>query len=158
MSVERRTPADSRTPAGGRLRGHMTPMIDIVFLLLIFFLLVPMPDAGQAYLTTNLPRFGGPNDAPSPGEPRAAEIALYVPEANADGVGIVLNKGRRFGRNFDGLLAALHELRHRGLPADYPVRIVPAGACRHKWVVRAFDVAVAARFNRIEFTVPAGRG
>lgn len=150
--------AERRPPAGGRLRGHMTPMIDIVFLLLIFFLLLPMPDAGQAYLTTNLPRYGGgADDAPPPGEPRAVEIELHVPQANQNDVGIVLNSGRRFGRNFDGLLAALQELRDRGLPADYPVRIIPAGACRHKWVVRAFDVAVAARFNRIEFTVPAGR-
>jgi biopolymer transport protein ExbD len=131
-------------------------MIDIVFLLLIFFLLLPMPEAGQAYLTTNLPPFGGPNDEPFPGEPRAVEIELHVPESNQDGVGIVLNRGRRFGRDFRGLLAALEDLRHRGLPADYPVRIAPEGACRHKWVVRAFDVAVAARFNRIEFAVPAG--
>jgi biopolymer transport protein ExbD len=133
-------------------------MIDIVFLLLIFFLLAPVHDAGQAYLTTTLPRFGSPNAGPPAPEYSAVAIELHVPESNQNDVGIVLNKGRRFGRDFGGLLAALQDLRRRGLPADYPVRIVPEGACRHKWVVRAFDVAVAARFNRIQFAVPHGRG
>lgn len=149
--------ADRCVPLDGRLRGHMTPMIDIVFLLLIFFLLLPMPEAGQAYLSTNLPRIGT-HDGTPPSKYAAVEIELHVPESNQDGVGIVLNKGRRFGQDFHRLLAALEDLRHRGLPADYPVRIAPEGACRHKWVVRAFDVAVAARFNRIQFAVPAGRG
>ncbi|MFO8012028.1 MAG: biopolymer transporter ExbD [Phycisphaerae bacterium] len=150
--------ADRHMPSRGRLRGHMAPMIDIVFLLLIFFLLAPLQDAGQAYLTTNLPRFEGPNVGLPPEEYRAVDIELRVPESNQDGVGIVLNHRRRFGQDFRGLLAALEHLRQRGLAADYPVRIAPAAACRHKWVVRAFDVAVAARFNRIQFTVPAGRG
>jgi len=144
--------------SGGGLRGHMTPMIDIVFLLLIFFLLSPMPDAGEAYLTTTLPRLGGPNERPAPRRFQNVNIQLHVPESNPDGVRIVLNQGRRFGQDFDGLRAALEDLRRRGLPADYPVRIAPAGACRHKWVVRTFDVAVAARFNRIHFAVPGYRG
>jgi len=142
-----------RTETGnrGRLRGYMTPMIDIVFLLLIFFLLSPSADPGRGYLTTNLPDLGpGPDDRIY----GAVEIELQVPEANTRDVAIVLNEGRRFGRNFEGLVAALADLRARGLPGDYPVLIRPWRACRHKWVVRAFDAAVAARFENVHFAVP----
>jgi biopolymer transport protein ExbD len=134
----------------------MTPMIDIVFLLLIFFLLSPTADAGRGYLTTNLPRTG-PNARPGiVDDRRAVLIELAAPGPNSGDVTIVLNRGRVFGRNFEGLLAALQDLRATGLAADQPVRIAPEGACRHKWVVRAFDVAVAARFTDIRFAVPYG--
>ena len=137
----------------GRLRGYMTPMIDIVFLLLIFFLLSPSDDPGQAYLTTNLPNLG---QSGLPGDEiyRAVEIELQVPEANTRDVVIVLKDGRCFGRNFEGLMAALADMRARGLPADHPVLIRPWMACRHQWVVRAFDTAVAARFENVHFAVP----
>ncbi len=139
------------TPSNTRLRGHVTPMIDVVFLLLIVFLLMPS-DEGRAYLTTGLPDLGVGEGAPPDYMP--VEIELRVPEANKEGVAIVLNHRRALGRDFRGLLAALEDLRARGLPAEHPVLIRPQWACRHKWVVRAFDVAVGARFANIQFAVP----
>ena len=37
----------------------MTPMIDVIFNLLIFFLLTSVLRGNEGYLTTNLPRDGG---------------------------------------------------------------------------------------------------
>jgi len=129
-------------------------MIDIVFLLLIFFLLSPSADPGQGYLTTNLPKSGQGGGPPPDIRYRAVEIELQAPEANTRDVVIVLKDGRCFGRNFAGLMAALADMRARGLPADHPVLIRPWMACRHRWVVRAFDAAVAARFENVHFAVP----
>jgi len=136
-----------------KIQPPMTPMIDIVFQLLIFFLLIPS-QAGEAYLTTNLPKTQGPVAGEKQTFVKHIKIELQVPEGDKEGVVIVLNENRNFGRNFEGLLAALQGLRDQGLPADHPVRISPWMACRHKWVVRAFDMAVAARFTKIHFAVP----
>jgi len=144
-----------RRSARVRAGGLMTPMIDIVFLLLIFFLLSPRTHTDVGYLTTNLPR-QGPGCGFPYREPKALEIELRVPAVNSESVAIVLSHGEALGHDFRGLLGRLADLRQRGLPADYPVRIRPWAACRYKWVVRAFDVAVAAGFANIQFTVPVG--
>jgi len=139
-----------------KIQPPMTPMIDIVFQLLIFFLLIPS-QAGEAYLTTNLPKTQGPLAGKKQTFVKHVEIELRVPEEDNKDVDIVLKKMDKevgFGRNFEGLLGALQNLRAEGLPPDYPVRISPWMACRHKWVVRAFDMAVAARFTKIHFAVP----
>ncbi|MBL7139815.1 MAG: biopolymer transporter ExbD [Planctomycetes bacterium] len=132
----------------------MTPMIDIIFQLLIFFLLMPNQQAGEGYLTTNLPRTSGPVAGKEQKDVKRVKIELQVPENDDKGVVIVLNESQTFGRNFEGLLAALQGLQERGLPPDHPVLISPWMSCRHKWVVRAFDMAVAARFTNIHFAVP----
>lgn len=137
----------------GKIQPPMTPMIDIVFQLLIFFLLIPS-QSGEAYLTTNLPKTSGPVAGAPQEDIQRIKIELQVPEGDDKGVVIVLNESRSFGRNFEGLLAALQGLKQRGLPPDHPVLISPWMSCRHKWVVRAFDMAVAARFTNVHFAVP----
>ncbi len=137
-----------------KIQPPMTPMIDIVFQLLIFFLLTPS-QSGEGYLTTNLPRTSGPVPKKKQvTDIQRVKIELRVPEHDDEGVVIVLNDSQNFGRNFEGLLAALRGLRDRGLPPDHPVLISPWMSCRHKWVVRAFDMAVAAPFTEVHFVVP----
>jgi len=139
---------------GEKIQPPMTPMIDIVFQLLIFFLLTPS-QSGEGYLTTNLPKTSGPvPNKPQITDVQRVKIELQVPEHDDEGVVIILNDSQNFGRNFEGLLAALQGLRDRGLPPDHPVLISPWMSCRHKWVVRAFDMAVAARFTDVHFAVP----
>ena len=137
-----------------KLQPPMAPMIDIVFQLLIFFLLIPNQQAGEGYLTTNLPSTSGPVAGKQQKDVQRIKIELEVPDNDNKGVNIVLNDNQVFGRNFEGLLAALQGLKARGLPADHPVLISPWMGTRHKWVVRAFDMSVAARFTNIHFGVP----
>lgn len=137
-----------------KIQPPMTPMIDCVFLLLIFFLLMPNFQAGEGYLTTNLPKTSGPVAGKPQINVKRVKIALEVPDNDDKGVIIVLNDTQQFGSNFYGLLAALQGLKERGLPDDHPVLISPWMGTRHKWVVRAFDMAVAARFTNIHFGVP----
>jgi len=136
-----------------KIQPPMTPMIDIVFQLLIFFLLIPS-QSGEAYLTTNLPRTSGPVAGKQQIDIKRVKIELQVPENDDKGVVIVLNESRQFGQNFEGLLAALQGLQDAGLAKDHPVLISPWMSCRHKWVVRAFDMAVGAGFTNVHFAVP----
>ena len=132
----------------------MTPMIDCVFQLLIFFMLMPSFQAGEGYLTTNLPSTSGPAQGKAQVDVQRIKIELFESGPKGEGVEVTLNENQNFGSNFEGLLAALQNLRSQGLAPNHPVLISPTMACRHKWVVRAFDMAVAARFTDIHFAVP----
>ncbi len=132
----------------------MTSMIDIIFLLLIFFMLTPSFQGDEAYLTTNLPTNVGPNMGPSNPDIPRIKITLYDEGPEYKDVSIVLNETQSLGTNFDALRSELVRLRNQGLPPDHPVLINPTMAVRHKWVVRAFDTAIAARFTNIQFAVP----
>jgi len=145
-----------------KMQPPMTPMIDCVFNLLIFFILTPSFDLSEGYLTTNLPRSSGP----VAGKPQVTEQRLkvelfdvsqdgqYVDGAKNEYCSITFNETTNLGSNFDALRAALEDKRAAGLAATTPILISPTMACRHKWVVRAFDAAVAARYNNIQFAVP----
>jgi biopolymer transport protein ExbD len=140
----------------------MTPMIDVTFNLLIFFILTPSFDQTEGYLTTNLPSSSGP----VAGKEQKTEVRLkvelfdvsqdgqYVDGAKNEFCSITFNETQNLGANFDALRAALEEKRAAGLAATTPILISPTMACRHKWVVRAFDAAVAARYTNIQFSVP----
>ncbi|MBM4018700.1 MAG: biopolymer transporter ExbD [Planctomycetes bacterium] len=151
-----------RPGAAGRMQPPMTPMIDAVFQLLIFFLLTPAFSLTEGFLTTNLPTTSGPVAGKEQKLVQRIKIELYnVGQSGEfeDGgknefVSIVFNETQNLGANFDALRAALEEKRAQGLAANTPVLISPTMGCRHKWVVRAFDAAVASRFTEIQFAVP----
>jgi biopolymer transport protein ExbD len=156
MRIKR--PAD---PA--KIQPPMTPMIDCVFNLLIFFILTPSFDLTEGYLTTNLPTTSGP----VPGKKQETVVRIkielsqvaqpngeYVDGAKNEYCSILFNETQNFGSNFDALRAALEDKRAQGLAANTPILISPTMGCLHKWVVKAFDSAVAARFTDIQFAVP----
>jgi len=135
-----------------RMQPPMTPMIDCIFQLLLFFLLTPSFSGNEGYLTTNLPREEGPNAGKTEHRERI-KIGLQSLEPNGENVTITLNDKTSFGDNFDSLLNELQNYQAQGLSPDQPVLISPDLGVRQKWVVRAFDTAVAARFKNIQFAV-----
>lgn len=142
----------ARRAERAKMQPPMTPMIDCTFNLLIFFLLMPAFSLGEGFLTTNLPRSGTGPVPPGP-RPEMIKIELFD-EAGGRDVSIVLGGTQALGSNFQSLRAALQDMRARGVAAGTPVLISPTMATRHKWVVNAFDAAVAARFADIRFAVP----
>ena len=141
-----------RTREKVKIRPPMTPMIDIIFQLLIFFLLTSSFPLHEGYLTTNLPRYSGPNDGRLP-IPDMLKVGLVQRGASGSEVEIFFD-GRLVLPDFRALEAELRGLRARGLAPDYPILIAPTAGVRHKWVVRAFDAITAARFRKICFAVP----
>jgi len=142
-----------RTRKEVKIQPPMTPMIDCIFQLLIFFMLTPTFQSHEGYLTTNLPKDQGPNPTTQINMERL-KIELLDEGNEGEGVSIVLNDTQSLGDNFAGLRAALEGYRAQGLQPTHPILISPTMAVRHKFVVRAFDAAVTARFTNINFAVP----
>ena len=143
----------SRKRENVKIQPPMTPMIDCIFQLLIFFMLTPTFQSHEGYLTTNLPKDQGPNPTTQINMERL-KIELLDEGNEGEGVSIVLNDTQSLGDNFAGLRAALEGYRAQGLQPTHPILISPTMAVRHKFVVRAFDAAVTARFTSIHFAVP----
>jgi len=143
----------SRKRESVKIQPPMTPMIDCIFQLLLFFMLMPSSAGREGYLTTNLPKDTGPNPRP-PEILERLKIDLLDEGNEGVGVSIVLNDTQSLGDNFAGLRAALEGYRAQGLQPTHPILISPTMAVRHKFVVRAFDAAVTARFTNIHFAVP----
>jgi biopolymer transport protein ExbD len=143
-------------PPAGRIQPPLIPVIDVVFDLLIFFLLIPSVAPSNGYLTTNLPEAGGGRDGGQQVDPGKlfVRIALQDEGPRSEDVSIVLNDTKDLGTRFDALRDGLIELRARGLSEHVAILIAPTQACRQKYVVQAFDAAVAAGFTDIHFAVP----
>jgi len=128
----------------------MTPMIDIIFNLLIFFMLTPTFQAQEGYLTTNLPE-----SAKTSGETiDRLQIYLEVPDGDDEGIIILLTDDRSTISGFGELLTKLRDMKARGLGPEHPVLISPMLEVQHRWVVKAFDTAIWAGFSKIQFTIP----
>jgi len=131
---------------------NMTPMIDIIFNLLIFFIVGTRFTEVEGVLRSELPK------APSAGT--AASIPLLpirvrlAPDpANPDGCLIRIDNVTQIPRTFGDLTAMLEELKgdYWGYDADTPVVIVAGDNVEWQHVVNAFNAGRAADYNNIQF-------
>jgi len=143
----------------GKSELMMTPMIDIVFNLVIFFLLMPSFEAKEGYLPTNLPKTTGVHKKKVIKEQTFRIDLLHIepwddPANQADCIimlnrtEIADNKGLR-ERLTDAFNGMSEEERKKA-----PVTISPDMVVWQKHVVAAFDAAIDAGFKNIRFTVP----
>ena len=137
-----------------KMQPPMTPMIDCTFNLLIFFLLTPSFSATEGYLTTNLPTSSGPVAGKAQIKVERIKVELQDEGDKGENVSIIFAESENLGSNFDALRQALEARRNTGIAPNMPILISPTMRCRHKWVVKAFDQCVLARFTEIHFAVP----
>jgi biopolymer transport protein ExbD len=144
-----------------RIQPPLIPIIDIVFNLLMFFMLTPSTSSGQGFLTTNLPVSSGP----VPGKPTLTEVRIRVELYDVGPNGRFVDGAKNeycaikveqqdLGTDFGALRTYLQNKREQGVPTTTPILIAPTMGTLHEWVVRAFDAAVAARFANVQFAVP----
>jgi biopolymer transport protein ExbD len=144
-----------------KVQPPIVPVTDIIFSLIIFFMLMPSVSGGQGFLTTNLPTYSGAGPIQPPGIPPHINIYLddvgpqgaYEPDG-ANAFCSIRYENQPLGDDFGALGAVLADKRNRGLDAAVPVVIRPTMACRHKWVVKTFDAIVDAGFSDVQFAVP----
>jgi hypothetical protein len=148
-------------PKSFKAQPPILPISDITFNLIIFFLLCPSVSGGEGFLTTNLPTTSGP----VAGKPTIMEVRLRVklydvsangqfdPDGKNDQCTIFV-EDQPLGNDFDALRNLLAGKQAAGLDVKTPILIHPTMGTLHKWVVRAFDSAVEAGFNNIQFAVP----
>jgi len=144
------------TTRRARLSLAITPMIDVVFQLLIYFLLATSFVSGERQLRAEMPADGA---APAAQDPFALEVETLV-------VGVVREGARTRYRLSSGLAqpadaralaqtlrdAMLTPEQPRGIfPPDHPVRIAAAPDAPWQDVVDAFNAVMSAGYTSVAF-------
>ncbi len=152
---EKRHKRDMR-PASMTL--NLTSMIDVVFQLLIYFILTIAFVMGEGIITANLPTGSG---VAAESDPLAQKIEIVLSSAGTQGIGyrIRLEGMAEAPTNFTSLAEMLTRFRHDpatnpgGIydPKETPVIIRPEGDVRWQHVVNAFNAAVTAKFQNVAF-------
>ncbi len=148
---------NKRTVGSGSMQLNLTSMIDVVFQLLIYFVVTSSFAVGEGVLTAKLPV--GPGTA-SQKKPPDQPLKIVVNSAGAIGTSyrVYIETVARRPNNFSELGDMLMLLQHdptRGLDGPYkpdnPVIIKPDGSVRWQHVVNAFNAAVRARYSNVSF-------
>ena len=132
---------------------NMTPMIDCVFLLLLFFMVGMKFKELDRRLDTDLPKTGKPN----PSDPTDLKTELWVRiavKASSKGTGKLLPQyyvDQRPMRDKEHLRTTLRQCS--GVPGakDDPVILAPADDAQHGWLVTAMDYLREFGFKSINF-------
>ena len=130
----------------------LMPLIDVMFTLLMFFLIAAKANVPEGLLPANLPELGGPG--------KADALALDPVKINllsaGDGQGVLIEVDQGGGRQLNSMaeLHAFLQMRQQQLGPDgakAPVLIKPGARVRWEHVVNAFNQAVRARYEKVGF-------
>ena len=129
-------------------------MIDIVFLLLVFFLVTASFRGQEGFLPAELPRRVDASLAEL--EPLEVRLASQAQGGClvqiGGGEGFVV--GRRPGEGFDVLRLRLAEvLRAQGRTTRDPVKLIPAAGTKWEQVVQAYDALWRLGLNNVIFAI-----
>ncbi len=137
--------------SGGVMSLNLTPMIDIVFLLLFFFLTVSRFRAAEGMLPAHLPtRAAGV----STDVPRTPIRIRFVADANSSDTCLVtIDRFKESPLPISELTAALGAIRNpqQGYDARTPVHLLAGDDVAWEHVVNAYNAAMAAQYERIFF-------
>ena len=139
---------------------NLTPMIDVVFQLLIYFLLATNFALGEQVFRMDLPERGGstmmndPFDIPE--EPLRIRVLSTAPEGETLSVTLPPQYPR------PGDLAELERFLAENRAgdtiglflADHPIQIVPAPETRWEHVVDVFNAVIRAGYRSVHFSDP----
>ncbi len=148
-----RIPAHAnRSAEEGELK--MTSMIDVVFLLLIFFVCTASFERLEAELPTQLQPTSGtepqPIDAPEEADPRQVVVSVSLPEET-----VLWHVGEQACSTPTELRAALREIAESSTTS--PVLLVCAGDVPYGELIRLYDICRELQFAEIGFAVTAGQ-
>lgn len=137
---------------------NLTAMIDVVFQLLIYFVVTANFMLDEGVLTAKLPQgAGAPPEQRLEPPPQPLEIKLS--STGSIGVNIEV-AGVHRASSFTELADTLASLQYDpdagrttgAFKPDDPLLISPAGEVRWQHVVNAFNAAVQARYTNVRFT------
>ena len=142
---------ETRQRLGRVAQPNMTPMIDVVFNLLIFFLCTGSFNQPEGLLPSRLPKHHGVaagDEMPS----SPIRIMLKQYGTGQDDYTIRIDRRTRQPNSFSELADDLRELRESpAFDGDSQVIVVADGEVRWDHLVNAFNAAVVARFKNITF-------
>ncbi len=140
-----------------------TSMIDVVFLLLIFFMCATRFRSVERKLDAELPQGFTPIGPPPPDEPPEVRVRIFWRNAAGEivsvpepGSSVAIHLNRRACADLNELAAVLSELGARN--ADVGVVIDARRNVPFRWVVGAIDACRRAGIAGIKFQAPAVEG
>ena len=130
----------------------MTPMIDVVFQLLIFFVIASTGQVAEAFLPTELPATGAVETPAEPleREPWADEVWIRL---FRDADRTVADVNGTVYENLDQLVQILRALAE--ISRDNPVILDIAGDVPLGDLIRVYDASRAAGFESVSFAADA---
>ncbi len=136
------------------MRLNLTAMIDVIFLLLVYFVVTANFATGEGVLTTNLPSNAAGDFAIDAPPVMPLRVYLYAGD-NAQASGGEGYKIRIVGQTdqpqtFSALATTLEQLSKHMNTSD-PVIIQPVGQVKWEHVLGAFNAAVKAKFQNVQF-------
>jgi biopolymer transport protein ExbD len=132
---------------------NLAPMIDVTFLLLIFFLVTTTFERAEGVLTSEMPE---DSRTPSVALPVSPIVIRLTPAAGIDdGCSISVDRFQEVPQTFAGLPAYLRRIQERpGFDAQTPVVIVAENDVRWDHVVSCWNAALRAGYEKIAFAEP----
>lgn len=132
---------------------HLAPMIDVAFLLLIFFLVTTTFERAEGLLASDLPDDGRPPAVALPISPIVMRLA-QTGQGHDDFL-IKIDRFQNVPRTFGALADFLREVQSRpGFDEQTPVVIVADNQVRWDHVVNGWNAALRAGYERIAFAEP----
>ncbi len=132
---------------------NLAPMIDVTFLLLIFFLVTTTFERAEGVLTSEMP---GNTAAASVSLPLTPIVVRLTPrDADAERVDIRIDRIGTAPGDFEGLVNILRELQGKpGFDVDTPVVIIAVSDVKWDHVVGAWNAVLRAGCTRVAFGEP----
>ncbi len=133
---------------------NLGPMIDVIFNLLIYFVVTANFAVEEGVLTLKLPQ--GSGEPAVTISPPPSPLTIAITSAGATGAHLTL-QNRSVGGSFEQLFQELASLqlneRNPGgaYRPDDPIIIKPQGQVRWQHVVNAFNAAIRAEYGNVSF-------
>lgn len=148
-----RIPSSHRHSDAGTIDQAMTPMIDVVFLLLIFFVCASVGQTTESLLPTELAAGGIATELPE--QPPEQLERLWMKLSRQGNVTVAEVNGS-IHPDLDALATVLSGLQEAGAAGEMPVVLdvgsdVPLGD-----VIRVYDECLAAGFASVDFAIGEG--
>jgi len=140
-------------PPGRSYAPNLAPMVDVVMVILVFFMLGARLAVEEGALPTELPSQVGPGGGANVTIIPTIHIAL-IETADGHGCRIFMMDLQLPDGSFSSLRAALQQKRDDGANPDGRVLIESSPNVEYQHVISAMDACVGAGFSNIQF--PAG--
>lgn len=141
------------TPRGPTVVLNFAPMIDVTFLLLIFFLVTTTFERAEGLLTSKLPKDAGAPSVDLPLTPIVIRLARTGSEHDA--VSIRIDRFEHQPASIDELAASLRAIHNEpGFDEETPVVIAAQDDVPWDHVVGCWNAALRANCKRVAFAEP----
>ncbi len=132
---------------------NLTPMIDMVFLLLLFFLTVSRFGGDEGMLPAHLPARTGAVSTEIPRTP--IRVRFVTAATSPDECSVTIERFSESPMPMSELANALERIQQQpGFDANTPVHLMAGDNVRWDHVVNAYNAALAARYEKVYFAAP----